>query len=80
MKLEGLKKWLNDGFKLSKSLVHIHKVNFAKRLKKLGVELLYGTNDLPVSVRFKGDLKPIKKDSRLWEVLRHIDLETWNKA
>lgn len=75
-----LEKWFKDGIKLSELLTSAYKINFAKCLKKLGIELLYGVGRLPVSVGYKNRNIIIKEGSELHEVMCNIDRETWNKA
>ena len=68
-----LKKW-------TKELIGSYKLFVAKQLKRSGAVLLYGVGNHPVSVSYKKGAKRIKRNSDLWKVLRHIDLETWNQA
>lgn len=75
-----LEKWFEDSVKIAAMLADMHKINFAKRLKILGIELLYGIGKYPISMSYKEKIKSIKPDSKLGEILRHIDLKTWNKA
>ena len=75
-----LEKWLKGAIKLSELLCDNYKINFAKRLKKLGIELLYGTGNLPVSVGYKQRNILIREGSELYKVMCNIDLQTWNKA
>ena len=75
-----LENWCKDGVKLSELLTSNHKVAFAKRLKKLGIELLYGTGNLPVSVGYKQRNILIREGSELHKVMCNIDLEAWKKA
>jgi len=75
-----LKKWFEDGAKIAIMLAGYYKINYAKRLKRLGVELLYGTGKYPVSISYKEKIKIIDPNSKIGKALRQIDLEIWNKS
>jgi len=71
--------WFKDARRITNLSTKIAKMRFAKRLKNVGVELLYGSGDSPVSVSYKNHQR-IAPGTRLAELCKLIDKEAWDSV